>query len=99
VKTNVNYNAQTNAAGDTVVDYIGAKRTIDVGVISLNDTDMLRLQQAIAAFGVSISFRDPRTNTLAENVACIIPSHNVEYYTIQIDNVRYKAMSLSFIEL
>lgn len=99
VETNVNYNAQTNAAGDTVVDYVGAKRTITVGIISTNDTDMLRLQQAIGAFSVSLSFRDPRTNTLAENVACIIPSHNAEYYTIQIDNVRYKAMSLTFTEL
>jgi hypothetical protein len=99
VDTNVNYNAQTNAAGNTVVDYINEKRTIRVGIISLDDTQMQKLQSDIAAFSVSISFRDPRTNVLAENVACIIPSHNVDYYTIQADNVRYNAMSLSFIEL
>lgn len=99
VKTAVNYNAQTNAAGGTVVDYVGAKRTIDVGIISLNDTDMLRLQQALAAFSVALSFRDPRTNMLAENVPCIIPSYNAAYHTIQINNVRYKATSLTFTEL
>jgi hypothetical protein len=60
---------------------------------------MLRLQQAISAFGVALSFRDPRTNMLAENVACIIPNHNAAYHTIQIGNVRYKAMTLTFTEL
>lgn len=99
VQTAVNYNAQTNAAGGTVVDYVGAKRTISVGIISLNDTDMLRLQRDISAFSVSLSFRDPRTNMLAENVACIIPSYNAEYHTIQVGNVRYKEMSLTFTEL
>ena len=99
VDTGVNYNAQTNAAGNTVVDYVGAKRTIHVGIISLDDTQMIKLQRDIEAFSVSISFRDPRTNMLAENVACIIPSHNVDYYTIQEGNTRYNALSLSFIEL
>jgi hypothetical protein len=99
VQTAVTYNGQTNAAGDTVVDYVGEKRTINVGIISLDDTDMFRLQRAISAFSVSLSFRDPRTNTLAENVACIIPSYNAEYHTIQIGNVRYKATSLTFTEL
>lgn len=99
VQTAVQYNAQTNAAGGTVVDYVGAKRKIAVGIISLNDTDMLRLQRDLEAFSVSLSFRDPRTNMLAENVACIIPSHNAEYHTIQVGNVRYKAMSLTFTEL
>lgn len=99
VTTNVNYNAQTNAAGDTVVDYVGAKRTIDVGIIALNDADMLRVQQAISAFSVLLSFRDPRTNMLAENVPCIIPTNNADYYTIQSGNVRYNAMTLTFTEL
>lgn len=99
VKTNVNYNAQTNAAGGTVVDYVGAKRTIDVGIVALSDADMIRVQQAISAFSVSLSFRDPRTNTLAEGVPCIIPSNTAAYYTIQDGNVRYNAMTLTFTEL
>lgn len=99
VKTNVNYNAQTNAAGGTVVDYVGAKRTITAGIISLSDTDMLKVQQAVSAFSVNLSFRDPRTNTIAENVPCIIPSYSAAYHTIQVNNVRYKATSLTFTEL
>lgn len=36
VSKTANYSAQTNAAGDTVVDYINSKRTIEVGIIPLN---------------------------------------------------------------
>ena len=99
VKTATRYNAQTNAAGNTVVDYINKKRTIVVGVIPLNDTEMERLQRAIAPFSVAISFRDPTTNALAENVPCIIPDNDIKYYTIQEGNVLYNALSLTFSEL
>ena len=99
VDTENNYNAQTNAAGDTVVDYINKKRSIEVGIIPLNDTAMAALQTAIDAFNVSISFRNPKTNQLEENVNVIIPSSGVEYYTIRADKVMYKAFSLQFIEL
>ena len=99
VNTSRNYTAQTNAAGDTVVDYINKKRTIEVGIIPIDDITMLRLQQAIDAFNVSISFRNPQTNVLEENVNCIIPSDNVEYYTIQNNKVMFKAFNLTFQEL
>lgn len=99
VNKEANYNAQTNAAGDTVVDYINHKRTIDVGIIPLDDTVMAQLQDDIDAFNVSISFRNPQTNLLEEDVNCIIPSSNIEYYTIQVNKVMYKAFTLSFTEL
>lgn len=99
VETANNYTAQTNAAGNSVVDYINRKRTITVGIIPLTDADMLRVQQAIDKFSVSITFRNPRTNALEENVACIIPSDEVEYYTIRTDKVMYNAITLTFTEL
>ena len=92
-----NYNSQTNAAGDTVVDYINTKRIIEVGIIPLDDTDMAKLQTAINDFNVMISFRNPRTNQL-ETTFCIIPESGVEYYTIQANKVMYKAFKLKFIE-
>ena len=94
-----NYTAQTNAAGNTVVDYINKKRVIEVGFIPIDDVNMLRVQNAIDAFNVSISFLNPQTNVLEENVNCIIPSDNVEYYTIQKRNVKFKAFTLKFQEL
>jgi hypothetical protein len=99
IKTIVNYNAQTNAAGNRVVDFINKKRQIEVGVIPLKDGDMLKLLQAISAFGVAISFRNPNTNALEENVACIIDENEIDYYTIQKDKVMYNAATLTFTEL
>ena len=93
------YNSQTNAAGDTVVDYINAKREIEVGIIPLTSAAMAQLQAAIDAFNVSISFRNPKTNVLEEGVNCIIPENGIEYYTIQANKVMYKAFTLKFIEL
>jgi len=93
------YNSQTNASGNSVVDYINSKREIEVGIIPLDAAAMAELQTAIDAFNVSISFRNPKTNELEEGVSCIIPDDNVEYYTIQADKVMYKAYALNFIEL
>ena len=93
-----NYNSQTNAAGDTVVDYINTKRIIEVGIIPLDDTAMAELQTAINDFKVMISFRNPKTNQL-ETIFCIIPESGIEYYTIQANKVMYKAFKLKFIEL
>ena len=97
VDSTSNYNSQTNAAGDTVVDYINTKRIIEVGIIPLDDTDMANLQTAIKDFDVMISFRNPRTNQL-ETIFCIIPESGIEYYTIQANKVMYKAFKLKFIE-
>lgn len=99
VNKSANFSAQTNAAGNTVVDYINSKRKITVGIIPLNDTIMSQLLGDIAPFNVSISFRDPRTNALYEGLACIIPEEEVDYYTIQSNNVMYNAMTLEFTEL
>lgn len=99
ISKTANYNAQTNAAGNTVVDYINSKRTIQVGIIPLDSVAMGELLAAIDAFNVNISFRNPKTNALEENINCIIPSEAVNYYTIQQDKVLFNAFSLEFIEL
>lgn len=93
------YTSQTNAAGNTVVDYINTKRSFEVSVIALDDTKMAQLQSDLASFNISISFRNPQTNALEENVNCIIPTHDIEYYTIQVNKVMYKAMTLKITEL
>lgn len=97
-KTN-KYNSQVNAAGNTIVDYINTKRGFEVTIIALDDTKMAQLQSDLDAFNISVSFRNPQTNLLEENVNCIIPTHQIEYYTIQVDKVMYKAMTLKITEL
>lgn len=99
IATNHNYNAQTNAAGDTVVDYVNAKRTITVGFIPLTSAAMMPLKTVIDSFDVSLSFRNPNTGALEENIKCIIPTSEIGYYTIQVNKVMYNAFTVSFIEL
>ncbi len=99
ITRNTNYNAQTNAAGDTVVDYINQKRKIEVEIIALDETIANRLKADIDAFDVRISFRNPKTKALETNVECIIPSNAVDYYTIQADKVMLNKMTLTFTEL
>lgn len=99
ITKSANYNAQTNAAGDTVVDLINHKRTITVGIIPLDNAAMVALQAAIDAFNVSLSFLNPRTGALEENVNCIIPENAVEYYTIQAGKTMFNAFTIDFIEL
>lgn len=96
---NQKYNAQTNAAGDTVIDYINTKRTIDVVFIPVSDKVMWEIRNAINSFGVSISFLNPDTRALVENVPCIAQDSGADFYTIQNDKVLYKLYNVKFTEL
>lgn len=93
------YTAQTNARGNTVVDYINRKRTITVGIIPLDNEKMLTLQNQLKNFNVLITFRNPETGTLESNINCILPESEIEYYTIQVNKVMYNAFEITFTEL
>ena len=56
------------------------------------------IKAEIDKFNVTLSFLNPRTNEL-EEINCIITKNNVEYYTIQANNVSYKELTLTFSEL
>lgn len=94
-----NYNAQTNAAGNTVVEYINHKRKIKVGIISVDDTTTKTILNSVGNLAVTISFLNPYTKEIENNVACILPQTNIEYYTIQTNKVMVKEFELEFIEL
>ena len=93
------YKSATNAAGNTIVKYITTKRTFSVGIIPLDDAAMKNLQTDISKFEVTVSYRDPATGALEENIKCIIPINEVEYYTIQVNNVKFKAFTIIISEL
>lgn len=99
VERKAKYNAQTNAAGNTIVDYITSKRDIEVEIIPLDSAAMVEIQQELYNFNVNISFRNPYTGALEEDISCIIPDDEVEYYTIRADKVLFKAMTIKFSEL
>ena len=93
-----NYTAQTNAAGNTIVDYINTKRTIEVAIIALDGAALAAIQPLLDAFSVEIEYRDTITGELIK-VNAILPANEIEYYTIQVDKVMYKAFTLTFTEL
>lgn len=93
-----NYSSQTNAAGNTVVDYINTKRVIEVTIIPLDNDAMKAVEALLSNISVSITYREPLTGELT-TIAAIIPAHEIEYYTIQADKVMYNAMDLTFTEL
>lgn len=97
IKKTHQYTSQQNAAGDSVVDYINAKRTIEVEIIPLLEKDFRNVLAAIT-FNPTISYRDPSTGS-STTANCILPDNNVEYYTIQANKVMYKKMKLKFTEL
>lgn len=98
VSNTANYNSQTNAAGNMIVDFINKKRVVEVGFIPLTDETMKQLLAAIEPFNITLSFRNPLSGEL-EEINCIIPSNDVDYYTIQIDKVMYNSIDLKFVEL
>jgi hypothetical protein len=93
------YTSKTNAAGDTVVDYKNAKRTFQVGIIPLDSEAMTELMVKLNSMVCTISCRNPLTNIVEDNIRCILPDTEIEYYTIQVGKVMYKALTLTFIEL
>ena len=93
------YKSMTNAAGNTLVKFVNSKRTLEVGIIPLDSNVMAQLLTDVDKFNVTISYLDPKTNNMVENMKCIIPNHLIEYYTIQVGNVSYKAFSLQIKEL
>lgn len=94
-----NYFAETNAAGNTVVDYINEKRTFEVTIIPMEaDAMMNALLSRIKQFNFYITYLNPETKAL-EEVNVILPNKEIEYYTIQAARTMYKAFTLKLIEL
>ena len=99
VGTEHHYKSMTTASGNTVVKYVNSKRVIEVGIIPLDDTAMKNLLADVEQFQVTISYRDPKTNVMTSDIKCIIPNNIIEYETIQVGKVMYKAFSLQIKEL
>ena len=75
------------------------KHTINVSIIPLTAEAMATLQNDIKNFNIVVSYRDPITNELTEDLNCILPVNSVEYYTIRADKVLYKGLNLVIKEL
>lgn len=101
VATAATYTAQTNAAGNRVIDYINEKRTIEVGFRPMLVAQAAAILQEAQKFSCAISFYNPDTGDKAYNVACICPSREIDFYTFQdaADKRITNEFSLTFEEL
>ena len=94
-----NYTIKTSALGSEKVTYRTTKRVIEVGIIPLDSEALMDLMADINSSQVTISYLEPETNELVENIRCIIPSSLVEYYTIRAGKTQTKAFSFQIQEL
>lgn len=102
VKRQANYNAQTNAAGDTVIDFINYKYTVTVGFIPMHDEDLVHLKVALSNLASTITFSNPfapNGTGLPTTITCILPEWEPEVYHISDSRIYYKAFTLEFTQL
>lgn len=95
-ETLVSDSSGRNANGDTVLDVINTKRKIYVTLRHTTIAEMRSFLSAIEPFQVTVSYLDPKTNTL-QSASTYIGTPEPEYYNIS--KSLYKPMSLNFIEL
>lgn len=94
-----NFNAQTNAAGDTVVDYVNVKRTITAGFVTMPEAEAKALFAELGAFSVTLGYRDPKSGVLEDDAVYIVPEVEADYYTIQTGRVLLNGFTAEFTEL
>ena len=89
-----------SATGLMLVKRKGTVRVLEVGIIPLDAATMKRFLADINKPNVKVTFLEPLTNTLVENMPCMILNNLVEYYTIQgANNTSFKAFSLTIQEV
>lgn len=103
-----NYKSRTTADGINRVQYKNTKHKIEVGFIMmdanvaksiLQDIESFEYDSRLMSHKIRISFLNPKTNTLVENLACFVGENVLDYYTIQDDNVKINPFSLTFTEI
>lgn len=99
IGTEHHYLSEKSAAGNEKVTHINATKVIEVGIIPLDATAMANLLKDANGFNVTISYRDPETNEMVEDLPGYIPNTLIDYQTIRADKVTYKAFTLQIKEL
>lgn len=95
-ETLVSDSSGRNAAGDTILDVINTKRKIYVTLRHTTIAEMKNFLAAVEDFQVTVSYLDPKTNSL-KTANTYIGTPEPEYYNVS--KSLYKPMSLNFIEL
>lgn len=97
VRKKTSYVSNTNARGNTYIDYINEKYEITVGIIPLEQADMEALLGSID-WHSKVQFKNPEDGELKE-IDTVFDGTSVDYYTIQPTRVLYNKLTLVFKEL
>lgn len=97
-ETLVSDNSGRNANGDTVIDIVNRKVKIQVTFVPMDGESMSSLLSAVGSYVISATFLDSRTRATT-TINCYTGTPEPDYYWIHDDDILYKEMSLSFIEL
>ena len=81
-----NTTARESATGMLIVKRKSTVRILEVGIIPLDSAAMVRFMNDINKPNCKVSFLDSLTNTMVENMPCLISANTVEYYTINAAN-------------
>ena len=98
VSNKKNWHAQTNAAGNTVIDVINNKRTVEAKFIPLDNQIMKNLLVSIASAEITLAFLNPLTDSI-DVMYCTVQQDDVEYYSLRAKDVMFKPITLKFLEL
>lgn len=95
-ETLVSDSSGRNANGDTVLDVINMKRKIYVTLRHTTFTEMQRFLAAISPYQVTVSYLDPRDNSM-QTAQVYTGTPEPEYFNVS--KSIFKPMNLNFIEL
>lgn len=95
-ETLVSDSSGRNANGDTVLDVINMKRKIYVTLRHTTFAEMQRFLAAIEPYQVTVSYLDPRNNTM-QSASTYTGTPEPEYYNVS--KTIFKSMNINFIEL
>ena len=95
-ETLVSETSGRNANGDTVLDVINMKRKLYVTLRHTTFAEMQTFLGAISNFTVSVSYLDPRDNTM-HTMSAYTGTPEPEYFNVS--KTIFKPLNLNFIEL
>lgn len=88
-----------NASGNNVIDVVNKKYKVYVTFKPLTRTEMSALMNKLDNYVMDISFMNPKTGNIVNNVNCYVSTPEPEFYRmISNSKMLYKPMSVNFIE-
>lgn len=87
-----------NADGTAMIDFVAAKRKIEVEWPAMNTADMKSVMQAMSAVTFEVTYIDPETGT-ENTITCYKGDRTVPVYWIIDGEVLWESLKVNFVEV